>query len=146
MLAQSSGSSFYILTILIASSAVILLGMLYLKDVRSTCSHCGKVFKKTSELNNHIRRAHRKNKDSKRCFICDKEFENGSALLFHCKTLHDVIDYNYKACLICNHHFRNSKELLAHHMAAHDVIDYRKIQVQETPDKVQVHDTPDKVA
>lgn len=141
MFVQSSGSSLYILTILIALSSLILLGWLYFKHVRSTCNHCGESFEKTSELENHLKRAHRKKTAAKRCFICDKEFENGTALLFHCKTLHDVIDYNYKACLICNHHFKNTKELLDHHMAVHDVIDYKYLDchkdgVQKVSNKV----------
>ncbi len=126
MFTQLSESSLYILTILIAASAVILLGRLYLKNFKSTCQHCGLKFEKASELKNHILSAHHKKNTSKRCFICDEEFENGSTLLFHCKTVHDVIDYDFKSCPICQHHFKNSKELLDHTMDVHDVIEYPK--------------------
>lgn len=132
MFAQVSGTSFYVLTILIATSAVILLGWLYLKYFTSTCHHCGQKFEKASELKSHILSAHQKQKSVKKCFICDKEFKNGSALLYHCKTEHDVIDYEYKACPICNLHFKNSKVLLDHNMSAHDVIDYQKDEAQNT--------------
>lgn len=136
MFSQLPESSFYVLTILIASSAVILLGWLYMKHVISTCHHCGERFEKASKLRNHIIKAHHKKIKSKRCFICDKEFKNGSLLLYHCKTVHDVIDYSFKSCPICNHHFKNSKELLEHNMDTHDVIDYPADQGQGTSNKV----------
>lgn len=81
---------------------------------RRECLYCGKKFKRSGHLKNHIRAVHLKNKDF-HCSVCAKQFAVRSQLVVHMRVHSGKRPF---ACLHCNREFRQ-KMHRDRHMRVH---------------------------
>lgn len=81
------------------------------------CSRCDKKFKKTSELNCHIRENHLPDTDPRRyfsCKRCDMKFDSKAQLTCHRTSKHKRNDTNVYICDYCKRKFHIKKNLFDH--------------------------------
>ena len=98
-------------------------------DMRSfSCQLCTSKLKSRSNLNNHIKAVHEKDKPFE-CLICSVRFSFNSQLKKHSKNVHEKT-YNYVKCQLCIPEKLFSKSYLKDHVrSVHEKIKLFKCQM-----------------
>ena len=84
---------------------------LFDKNKTNKCTYCGKTFKKSGNLKEHIKVIHEGQRDHK-CYNCGNNFSRPENLKAHIKAVHEGIK-NHK-CDYCQKRFSKSGDLKKH--------------------------------